>query len=297
MSASIDIADLGGGMRGSWAGSTAEERNADTGRLGGKGTIAMNASARLTTLTRIGFATRGILYLVIAFLVIRAGRAEDPAGALQYVGNGAGRVLLSVMAVGLCAYGIWRMADAALDIERHGTDRKGIVERIGAGISGIVHLLLTWQAVNLIRGLGTGGDGAEAGTQVALDLPGGTLLVMIGAVMLFGVGVIQLVKAAKGSFLDYLEPRIASQPWARWSGRAGYAARGVVFIICSYLLLKAGMNDQASEAGGMAQALSWLTSPADIVIGVGLFGFGVFSLIEARYRRLHDIAGADVARR
>ncbi|MEG3086436.1 DUF1206 domain-containing protein [Sphingomonas sp. PB4P5] len=256
----------------------------------------MNASARLTTLTRIGFATRGILYLVIAFLVIRAGRAEDPSGALQYVGDGAGRILLSVMAVGLGAYGVWRLCDAAFDIERHGADRKGVMERVGAAISGIVHLLLTWQAVRLIRGLGSGGNGAREGTQVALDLPGGTLLVMVGAVILFGVGILQLVKAAKGSFLDYLEPHIASQPWARWSGRAGYAARGVVFVICSYLLFKAGMNDQASQAGGMAQALSWLTSPADIVIAIGLIGFGVFSLIEARFRIIHDVAVGDLAR-
>ncbi|RYE99761.1 MAG: DUF1206 domain-containing protein, partial [Oxalobacteraceae bacterium] len=77
----------------------------------------MNVSGRLTTLTRIGFATRGILYLVIAFLIIRVGRAEDPAGALEYVGDGAGHVLLSIMAVGLCGYGLWRLADAAFDIE------------------------------------------------------------------------------------------------------------------------------------------------------------------------------------
>lgn len=68
-------------------------------------------------------------------------------------------------------------------------------------------------------------------------------------------------------------------------------------MICSYLLLRAGMNDEASEAGGMVRALSWLTSPADNVIGVGLFGFGVFSLIEARYRVLHDVAGGDLTRR
>ena len=257
----------------------------------------MITSPGLTTLTRIGFATRGILYLVIAFLVIRAGRAEDPAGALQYVGEGAGRVLLLVMAAGLCAYGIWRLADAAFDVERHGADRKGLVERIGAAISGIIHLLLTWQAVNLIRGLRAHGDGAQTGTQAALDLPGGSGLVILGAVVLCGVGLIQLVKASKGNFLRHLEPQIARQAWAQWSGRAGYAARGIVFLICSYLLLKAGLNDRASEAGGMARALSWLTSPADIVIGIGLFGFGVFSLVEARYRMLHDVPVGDLARR
>ncbi|MEN2787810.1 DUF1206 domain-containing protein [Sphingomonas qilianensis] len=256
----------------------------------------MNANARLTTLTRIGFATRGLLYLVIAFLVIRAGRAEDASGALQYVGDGAGRVLLVVMAVGLCAYGIWRLADAAFDIERHGTDRKGMMERLGAAVSGVVHLVLAWQAVRLIRGLGSAGDGTQTGTQAALELPGGGIIVMLGGVVLIAVGLVQLVKAAKGSFLRYLEPRIARQAWARWSGRAGYAARGVVFMISGYLLLKAGFNEQASQAGGMAQALSWLTSPADIVIAVGLLGFGVFSLIEARFRTLHDVPVGDIAR-
>jgi hypothetical protein len=251
----------------------------------------MNASARLTTLTRIGFATRGILYIVIAFLVIRAGRAEDPAGALEYLGDGAGRVLLSVMAVGLAAYGLWRLLDAVFDIERHGTDRSGLMERLGAGISGVVHVLLTWQAVRLIRGLRASTGGAEAGTQVALDLPGGTVIVMIGGALLALVGVLQLAKAVKGGFLKHLEPAIARRPWARWSGRAGYAARGIVFLICAYLLLKAGLSDQASHAGGFAEALSWLSSPTDIVIAIGLFGFGLFSLIEARYRILHGMNG------
>ena len=257
----------------------------------------MNASSRLTALTRIGFATRGILYIVIAFLVIRTGRAEDPGGALRYVGEGAGRVLLIIMAAGLFAYGIWRLADAAFDIEQHGTAREGVAARIGAGISGLVHLFLTWQAVQLIRGLSAAGDGTEEGTRMALDLPGGTLLVMLGAVALFGVGAVQIAKAVKGSFLRYLEPQIAEQPWAQWSGRAGYAARGLVFMISGYFLFRAGLTARASEAGGMAEALAWLSSPADIVIAAGLFGFGVFSLIEARYRILHDVPVEGIARR
>ena len=56
------------------------------------------------------------------------------------------------------------------------------------------------------------------------------------------------------------------QPWARWSGRAGYAARGVVFIISGYLLLRAGFHEQASEAGGMDEALR-LYLARDVGIG------------------------------
>ncbi len=257
----------------------------------------MNASARLTSLTRIGFATRGLLYIVIAVLIVRTGRAEDPSGALEYLGKGGGQWLLGIMAAGLVAYGIWRLSDAAFDVERHGSDRKGAMERAGAGVSGIVHLVLAWQAVRLMRGVAASGDGTREGAQAAMGLPGGWALVMLGGVVLFGLGAVQIVKSVKAGFLRYLDPQIASQLWAQWSGRAGYAARGLVFIISAFFLVRAGLEEQAGEAGGMARVLSWLTSPFDIIIGAGLFGFGVFSLIEARYRRLHDVPVDGIVRR
>lgn len=249
----------------------------------------MNGNARLTALTRVGFATRGLLYLVIAFLILRTGRAEDPSGALEFLGQGGGQILLGILTVGLVAYGIWRLADAAWDIERHGSDRKGWAERIGAGVSGIVHLTLAWQAVKLMRGAALSGDSTREGTQLALRLPGGWALVMIGAAVLFALGIVQIAKAAKGSFLRYLEPRIGQRPWVRWSGRAGYTARGVVFLITGWLLLNAGIEEQASGTGGMARVLGWLDHPFDLIVGAGLLGFGMFSLVEARFRRLHDV--------
>ena len=257
----------------------------------------MDVSARLTTLTRLGFAARGLLYLVIALLVIRAGRAESPSGALQYLGEGGGRLLLIVMAAGLFAYSLWRLADAAFDIERHGSERQGALERLGAAASGLVHLLLGWQAVRLAQGAASAGDGTREGTQSALQLPGGGALVVAAGLILLAVGVFQLVKAVKASFLQHLEPRIAGRPWVRWSGRAGYAARGLVFLISAFFLVKAGLQERASEAGGTAEALSWLSSPIDLLVAIGLFAFGLFSLIEARFRVLHDVPVRGVVHR
>lgn len=257
----------------------------------------MDTGAKFTLLTRLGFAVRGVLYLVIGSLVILTGRNEDPGGALQYLGSSAGRTLLVIMAVGLVAYGIWRLADAALNIERHGTGRAGAFERIGAGLSGATHLLLAWQAVRLLKGLRSTGDATRDGAQAALEMPGGEIIVMLTAAILAVLGLVQLIKAWKAKFLRYLEPSIASQPWARWSGRAGYAARGIVFLVSGYLLAKAGLHERASEAGGMDQALSWLTSPTDIIIAAGLFCFGVYSLVEARFRVLQDVPIDHVARR
>ncbi len=257
----------------------------------------MTASARLTALTRMGFATRGLLYLVISLLILRTGRAEDPSGAIEYLGRGGGQALLVVIAVGLAAYGIWRLADAALDIERHGTERAGVMERVGAGISGAIHLFLAWQAIQLMRGAALSGDGAQAGARTALQLPGGWALILVAAALLALVGVVQLAKAVKGSFLRYLDPAVARHGWVQWSGRAGYAARGVVFLVSSYLLARAGIEERAGVAGGMARVLAWLTHPFDLVIGAGLLAFALFSLVEARYRRLHDVPVDDAIRR
>ena len=253
----------------------------------------MNASARLTTLTRLGFAARGLLYLVIAWLIVRTGQTEDVSGALSYLGEGGGRILLTVVAAGLIGYGLWRLSDAAFNIENHENGKKGLAKRAGSGASGIIHLFLAWQAVGLIRGTakasGSGGGGAEQGAETALALPGGPLLLMIAGLVLLAVGLFQLVKAAKADFCDKLDRRVADEAWVKWAGRLGYAARGVVFLISGYFLLQAGLDAQASEAGGMEEALSWLTSPWDVIVGLGLAAFGVFSLVEARYRVIRDV--------
>ena len=256
----------------------------------------MDSSAGLRTLTRIGFAGRGLLYLTIAYLLIRAGRPEDPSGALEYIAEGTGRLLLMVITAGFIAYGIWRLSDSFFNIERHPPNAKGLRERLGAAGSGIVHLLLAWQAIRLLRGavsVGSGGPQDEART--ALSLPGGEWALAVAGAVLIGVGFFQLIKAVKAKFLRHLEPQVASEPWAKWTGRFGYAARGLVFLISGYFLLQAGLSEQPGNAGGMQEALAWLDRPWDQLVAAGLFCFGLFSLVEARFRIIHDVPVDEIA--
>jgi hypothetical protein len=248
----------------------------------------MTNGDKFITLTRVGFAARGLLYLIIAWLLVSTGRAADLDEALRYLSSGTERYLLGAIVVGFVTYGLWRLADAALDVEDHGDDAKGMVKRAGAAASGIIYLFLAYTAARLLLNgssqSGGSGSNAEQQTQAVMQLPAGGVLVALGAAVLLGAGGWQIVKAVKGSFLKHLERRVANTDWALWFGRIGYAARGIIFIITGYFLAQAALSGNAAQAGGMQEALKWLSSSAAFAVAVGLGLFGLFSLIEARYR-------------
>ena len=247
----------------------------------------------LEMFTRIGFAARGLMYLIIGYLALRFGQTESGEGALATLAQGSGKLLLGIMALGFAAYGVWRLSEALADTEGHGSDAKGSAARIGGGISGIIHLGLAIVAANLASGGGGSGggggqSGAEQGAATALALPGGPLLLLVAGAVLIGTGLWQLVKAVKADFLRHLDGRVGSEAWVKWLGRAGYAARGIVFVIIGWSLLQAGLSDSAAPAGGMEQALASLSGTLLTAVALGLLPFGLFSFVEARYRRIND---------
>ena len=263
----------------------------------------MRVNTRFTALTRLGFAARGLLYIVIALLVFRSGRGEDISGAIAELGRSGGDPLLLAIAAGFIAYGLWRLADAALDLDAHDAGAKGARQRLAAAGSGIIYLLLAGQAIRLIAGHGLADANATEQASTALQLPGGPLLLIAAGAILVGAGLFQLVLAYDCRFCQRLDPAIANRPSVRFIGRAGYSARGVIFMVSGYFIVRAGLETRASEAGGMEKALRWLDHPVDLLVAAGLLLFGLFSILEARFRVIRDVpldeaatAAAEVAR-
>ncbi|MEA3018096.1 MAG: hypothetical protein QOI38_2818 [Sphingomonadales bacterium] len=243
---------------------------------------------RLMPLTRIGFAARGVMYGLIGWLALRSGRTEDPGGIFDYLESGGGRLVLAVMALGFLFYAVWRLLDAWIDPEGRGDDAKGIGVRLaGAGIA-LIYLGFAGAAAlhALDRSSGGGGSTGEEGARTALSLPGGTVLLFAVAAAFLWAAVAQFAKAWTLKFMRHLQCSAPTGRWVCWLGRAGYATRGAIFLVTAWLFFGAARHHSAREAGGLADALSSMPPTLQTAVAFGLILFGLFSLAEARYRRI-----------
>lgn len=250
-----------------------------------------SVSPNFLLLTRVGFAARGLLYLIVGYLALKLGQAEDAGGALEHVSREAGGPVLGLLALGFVAYGIWRVADAILDTQNKGKEAKGIAGRAAGAASGLIHLGLAFTAAKLALGSGSGGDSsrsAESGAATAMSLPGGDLLLYLAAAVLGAAGAAQLLIAAKRDFCKHLESGAKDKWWVIAAGTGGHAARGIIFLAAAWLLFNAARHDEAEEAGALGDALLSLPDTLRAAVAAGLCLFGIYSLIEARYRIIPD---------
>jgi hypothetical protein len=246
----------------------------------------LGRESKFQWLARFGFVMRGLLYMVIAWLVIVTGRTEDLTGAMEYLGHGFGRGLMIFLIAGMSGYGVWRLSDAAFGMDSGRHHAKAWRRRTAAAFSGTIYLFLAYKALRILLGLHAQVGGAKETAATALHLPAGALALGIAAAVLAGACVVQLWKAGSCSFLNHLD-QAARRPFAKWLGRIGYAARGITFLTIGWLLARAALDHRASEAGGLEQALDALRGPLQFPIAAGLALFGAYSLVEARYRSIH----------
>jgi hypothetical protein len=189
---------------------------------------------------------------------------------------------------------LWRLAQGALDADHLGRDTKALVRRAAFCVSALVNAGLALSAVHLLIGTAAskGGDSsARDWTAYLLDMPLGQWLVGAAGLAVIGTGLGAGYKGLKGTFTDHLSPEAKSQDWVSWVGRSGYLARGLVFVVAGAFLLTASVQASAREARGLGGTLRALQdqpygSVLFLVTAIGLFAFGVFQFVIARYRRI-----------
>lgn len=259
-------------------------------------------------LGRFGLAARGVVYAMVGILAARVafgygGKLTDKQGAVHAMEQlPFGSIVLWAVALGLLGYVAWRFAQAFMDLDGKGSDRKGLMKRAAALCSGLAYLGLSTGALasaagkpGLALGGGTGGDAAARDwTAWLLSQPFGRWLVGIVGLVIAGVAIRQLYQGITCKFTKHLRGgglTATQEKWSRRAGRVGYTARGVAFALIAWFIISAALHSNPQEAGGLTaafRALSqqdygrWLLA----AVGIGFALFGVYSLIEARYRRI-----------
>lgn len=261
----------------------------------------MTYSNRMTLLARIGFAARGLVYILIGWfaldVALHGGETTDNQGALGTLAAGPlGHMLLAICALGFVGYAVWRLTEAIMDPENRSRTLKGKFERLGYVLSGICHIMLATAAGRLAlaqtaKQRGSPGDESAQGWSAwLLEQPGGEVLLVLVGILLLIVAAAQALKAYKARF-DDLGGDVPAPDYVRWIGRLGYAARALVFSLIGWFIISAALNHDPDRAGGLGEALEQLRAQDEgalilSVVAVGLGLFGLFSLIEARYRRM-----------
>ncbi|HLL20885.1 MAG TPA: DUF1206 domain-containing protein [Kofleriaceae bacterium] len=250
---------------------------------------------------RVGFAAKGVLYMTISALAAAAalgmgGKAAPDSGkALERLFQAPfGRLLVGVIALGLIGYAAWRVIEGITNPQGK-TGAKGIAYRAGSIGRGVIHLALAGAAGSLAlwskSGGGGGGGRIREYTGKAMQTPGGTFLLWLIAAGLFGYGVYQLYKAFKAKLSRQLQlGAVKGREAIIAISRFGIAARGIVFGTVAVLLARAARDHNAQEAGGMGNAMSTLSSELGkwpyLAIALGLGAYGIYELINAKYRRI-----------
>lgn len=262
----------------------------------------MISESAATSVARLGFAARGLVYILVGWFAIDAARSggapsDNQAAMASLVDEPFGRILLAIIAIGLAGYAFWRLTEAAFDPERIGTTAKGSFRRAGNALSGITHVGLAFYAARLamrerVSSQSAPGDrSAEDWSAWLMEQPGGLWMVGLVGLALFAVAAAQAIKAYKGEFTHHLRGGVPAPDYVRTLGRLGYAARAIVFTLTGWFFIAAARTANPDEAGGLGQALRSLQAQefGGLLLGVvaaGLLLFGVYSLVEARYRSI-----------
>lgn len=256
---------------------------------------------------RLGFYTKGFIFIVIGALAIMVALGErggedltDPTGALERIARESyGKIILFVFIIGAAAHGAWNVLRGAADVDNAGKTIAGIIKRMGAAGIGFFYCFLAYKAWNLVQAtretpIENGEAIQKTLTAVLLALPLGAILVGIIGLSVIGVGIHECYSGVTGKFQETFRLREMTRP-RRWSisvlGFFSFLARGLLFGLIGYFFVVAAVYYDANEAVGLDGALLTLAQSRFgktllFVAAAGLVCHGVLSLFEARYRRI-----------
>jgi hypothetical protein len=260
----------------------------------------VSSSNPLEIMARLGYGARGVVYCLVGGLAVLAaigsgGQTGGSRSALRtLLDQPFGDLIIIAIALGLAFFAAWRLIEPITDADHRGGSGKALAVRGAHFLSGLVYAGLALSALRLALGRPeSGGDDQSARDWTAwlLEKPFGQWLVGLVGLAIIGAGVAFLLKGWRGNVTEKLHCDQQTSRWAVPLGRMGFIARGIVFVLIGGFLVVAAWYSSSQEVIGLGGALAKLGSQryGRVLLGVtaaGLFAFGVFGFVQARFRRI-----------
>ena len=244
---------------------------------------------------RAGYIGRAIVYALVGALTFMAalggGETEDAQSALTEARDmPGGHWLIGLVALALLAYAAYRAVNGIMDLDRYGSDAKGLFARFCMVVVAIVHVGIAGVAAAVALRLtgGKGETGIDRATATVMAWPFGRYLVGAVGLAVVGAGLYYLWK---GWSEDWRDKVIETETTERLAPviRFGMMAHGAVIVLVGAFFLIAAWTVDASSAGGLGQAFDairgFTAGRALLAIAaLGFLAFAVVCLVNARYR-------------
>jgi Domain of Unknown Function (DUF1206) len=261
-------------------------------------------SRAVEAMARGGLAARGLTYLIIASIaaqiaVGKPAQSADQNGAIEDVAaRPFGRFLLIALALGFAAYALWRWSVATVGNPGAGakSTAEKSVRRLGALASGLVYAGLCVSTIVVVAGHSASSSTQQQQSTTAwlLGLPlGHALVIAIGVgVVIAGCAVIWFAcsrKFERNLASEKMGPR--TRTWATGLGVAGNGAVGIVLGLVGIFVVQAADANNAGASKGLDQTLRTVAAEPYgtallLAVAVGLVAYGLYSFVEARFRRV-----------
>jgi len=242
------------------------------------------------------------VYIVMGLIVgsvAKGNRSERPStrGAIGAIADHPyGKILLVIVIFGLACYVLACVLGAVRGYGGKNAGESDTKDRLLDAGRAVINGGLAFAASRALvgdRSKTKGGRTEKRATSTVLDWPLGRPLVVGAGLVVVGGAVSQFRKAMKRSFLKGLSLEKMSEQTRKAVevfGMAGHAARGVVYLATGLFLAQAGLRHDANEADGIDGALLRVARasygpPLLWLVAVGLVAFGLWSIVEGRFRQ------------
>lgn len=251
-------------------------------------------------IARAGYPVNGLLHLLIAYIIARIafglGGEADQTGALATLAAQPGGMMsMWVVAFGLCALAMWRLAETVLGVHPGESTRADLrhsplMNRLKALGLAILYLALAFAAVQFALGVGRQGTQRAEGLSARLMQTGGgkAVLVAVGvAVAAFGGYLVY--KGVSRKFLQDLT--LPGGLSIVVLGVCGHVAEGVVLFAAGLSVIGASFLQDPSRATGLDAAVEALGETQHgqailLVAAAGFAAYGLYSFALTRYSRM-----------